>query len=156
MIIKTKETFFYKDIKDFLTNHIGADRIFKKLTNYDPNRITKSQMVKKLYANSDIEAIRIILERYNDLYLVIDLGQEFKLVILNTPEIMPLKYYQSPKVLKEIRIELGYTQKKLGWKLGFESARRGHTIWEKENGRAPITKRDALLLKYLSIFGELE
>ena len=102
MIIETKEVFFYKDIKDFLTNHIGADRIFKKLTNCDPIKLTKSQMVKELYASSEIEAMKIILERFKDLYLVVGFGQKFKLILIDTSEIMPLKYYQSPDFLKMI------------------------------------------------------
>jgi len=102
MIIETKEVFFYKDIKDFLTNHIGADRIFKKLTNCDPIKLTKSQMVKELYASSEIEDMKIILERFKDLYLVVGFGQKFKLILIDTSEIMPLKYYQSPDFLKMI------------------------------------------------------
>ncbi|MCF7740575.1 MAG: hypothetical protein K9N00_02155 [Candidatus Marinimicrobia bacterium] len=126
------------------------------MTNIEPIKLAKSQIVKKLYATSEIEAMKIVIEKFKDLYLIVDLEQKFKLVILDTPEIMPLKYYQSPNVLKQIRIKLGYTQKEFGRKLGFHSKRRGRTVSEKEKGRLPICDRDARNLRYLSVFGDLD
>ncbi|MCF7740974.1 MAG: hypothetical protein K9N00_04185, partial [Candidatus Marinimicrobia bacterium] len=98
-----------------------------------------------------------ILKRSDNSFLAIrDSNKYIQIIELDTPERRPLEHYKKPETLKKIRTDMGYTQEEFGYKLGYHSIRRAHTISEKEQGKLSLSGRDARILRYLSVYGELE
>ena len=154
---KIKHVFHYNSIKDVIINHQDTKKEFRKITDIDPLMSSTDQIISALESDSDIEAVSKILKQSSSTFVVLkDSNKHIQIIELDTPEIKPLEHYKKPDTLKKVRTEMDYTQKEFGYKLGYHSIRRAHTISEKEHGKAIITERDARNLRYLSVFGDLD
>lgn len=157
MIKDMKEKYSYNTIKDFLINFVAANQIFSELSDLNVLESTPNQIVNAIDAEDEIGAIKKILNKLEDQYIITrDSKDKIQIIKLQAPTIKSLEYYKNPDNFKKIRKDMGYTQKEFGFKMGFDSIRRGHTILEKEKGKTPITDRDARLIRYLSVFGDLD
>ncbi|MCF7884931.1 MAG: hypothetical protein K9M80_00410 [Candidatus Marinimicrobia bacterium] len=157
MIRDFEETYYYGSIKDFLVNYIEANQVFKDLSDKNPLESKTDEIIKELDAADELDAVKKILGKLDDQYLVSrDSSDKIQIIKLESLDIKPLEYYMDPENFKRLRNELGYTQKEFGYQMGFDSIRRGHTILEKEKGMVRITPREARILRYLVNFGELD
>ncbi|MCF7740570.1 MAG: helix-turn-helix domain-containing protein [Candidatus Marinimicrobia bacterium] len=154
---KIKNVYHYSSIKDVIINHQDTNKEFREITDIDPLMSSTDQIISALEANSDIEAVSKILKQSSSTFIVSrDSNKYIQIIELDTPEIKPLEHYKKPETLKKIRTKMGYTQKEFGYKLGYDSIRRAHTISEKEQGKVSLSGRDARILRYLSVFGDLD
>ena len=157
MIKDFEEIYYYGSIKDLLVNYIEANKVFKDLSDQNPLESSVDEIIKELDADNEIDAVEKLLDKMEDQYLVTrDSTDKIQIIKLKTLDIKPLDYYMDPENFKRLRKELGYTQKEFGYRMGFDSIRRGHTILEKEKGMVRITPREARILRYLVNFGELD
>ncbi|HMA61951.1 MAG TPA: helix-turn-helix transcriptional regulator [bacterium] len=157
MIKDYEEIYYYGSIKDFLVNYLEAGKVFREVTDRNPLESSIEEIIDELNAEDEVDAVEKILDHLDDHYIVTrDSNEKIEIIKLNSVSVRSLDYYMQPENMKKIRKEMGYTQKDFGTKMGFDSVRRGVTILEKEKGKAPITPRDARLLRYMVTYGVLE
>ena len=155
MLLEYKEIYHYSSIKDLLVNYTPARKVFQKITDIKPLESSPEQIVKVLDTGSEISAIKKILERL-DTQFIVNRDSGDKIQIIKLGDVKPLDYYMKPETLKKLRSKWGYTQVELGYKMGFDSIRRGHTVLEKEKGKVKIQPRDARILRYMDVFGDID
>jgi len=155
MILNHEETYHYSSIKDFLVNYPPARKVFEEITDIKPLESKPHQIIKVLDAKDKISAVKSILEQLDGQFIATQ-DYQGKINIIKLKDVKPLDYYMKPKTLKKLRTKWGYTQVELGYKMGFDSIRRGHTVLEKEKGKVKIQPRDVRILRYMDVFGDID
>jgi hypothetical protein len=155
MILNHEETYHYSSIKDFLVNYPPARKVFQEITDIKILESKPHEIIDALDSEDEISAVKSILEQVDGQFIATQ-DYQGKINIIKLRDVKPLDYYMKPENLKKLRTKWGYTQVELGYKMGFDSIRRGYTVLEKEKGKVKIQPRDARILRYMDIFGDID